>query len=112
MFGVPDKSQLKVGKQRLPELDNDFNERVRAVVAKSKDHRAKGVGSITVPHLYVVKECVTFISCTTYEQTDNFYRDGEPGLKLWAQTMLVEDRADQMPSYIQFMNECRSKLAS
>lgn len=112
VFGVPDKSQLKVGKQRLPELDNDFNERVRAVVAKSKDHRAKGVGSITVPHLYVVKECVTSVSCTTYEQTNNFYRDGEPGLKLWAQTMLVEDRADQMPSYIQFMNECRSKLAS
>ncbi|KAK5087361.1 COPII subunit [Exophiala xenobiotica] len=94
VFGVPDKSQLKVGKQRLPELDNDFSERVRAVVSKSRDHRAKGVGSIIVPHLYVVKE------------------DGEPGLKLWAQTMLVEDRADQGESLGQFMANMRGKVNS
>jgi len=94
VFGVPDKSQLKVGKQRLPELDNDFSERVRAVVSKSRDHRAKGVGSIVVPHLYVVKE------------------DGEPGLKLWAQTMLVEDRADQGESLGQFMANMRGKVNS
>lgn len=94
VFGVPDKSQLKVGKQRLPELDNDFSERVRAVISKSRDHRAKGVGSIVVPHLYVVKE------------------DGEPGLKLWAQTMLVEDRADQGESLGQFMANMRGKVNS
>lgn len=94
VFGVPDKSQLKVGKQRLPELDNDFNERVRAVIAKSRDHRAKGVGSIIVPHLYVVKE------------------DGEPGLKLWAQTMLIEDRADQSVSLLQWYGELRNKVSS
>ena len=92
VFGVQDKTQLKVGKQRLPELDNDFNERVRAVIAKSRDHRAKGVGSIIVPHLYVVKE------------------DGEPGLRLWAQTMLVEDRADQGMSLLQWMGMMREKV--
>jgi protein transport protein SEC24 len=92
VFGVPDKSQLKVGKQRLPELDNDFNERVRNVISKSRDHRAKGVGSIIVPHLYVVKE------------------DGEPGLRLWAQTMLVEDRADQGVSLQQWMGMMREKV--
>lgn len=93
VFGLPDKSQLKVGKQRLPELDNDFNERVRAVVNKSRDHRSKGVGSIIVPHLYVVKE------------------DGEPGLRLWAQTMLVEDRADQGVSLQQWMGMMREKVS-
>jgi protein transport protein SEC24 len=92
VFGVPDKTQLKVGKQRLPELDNDFNERVRAVCSKSRDHRSKGVGSIIVPHLYVVKE------------------DGEPGLRLWAQTMLVEDRADQGVSLHQWMGLMREKV--
>ena len=92
VFGVADKSQLKVGKQRLPELDNDFNERVRNVISKSRDHRAKGVGSIIVPHLYVVKE------------------DGEPGLRLWAQTMLVEDRADQGVSLQQWMGMMREKV--
>ena len=93
VFGLTDKSQLKVGKQRLPELDNDFNERIRAVVSKSRDHKAKGAGSIIVPHLYVVKE------------------DGEPGLRLWAQTMLVEDRADQGVSLQQWMGMMREKAS-
>lgn len=92
VFGVSDKSQLRVGKQFLPELDNDFNERVRAVIQKSKDHKSKGVGSIASPQLYVVKE------------------DGEPGLRLWAQTMLVEDRADQGVSLQQWMGSLREKV--
>ncbi|KAL2009785.1 hypothetical protein VTN00DRAFT_5592 [Thermoascus crustaceus] len=92
VFGLPDKSQLRVGKQFLPELDNDFNERVRAVIQKSRDHRSKGVGSIVAPQLYVVKE------------------DGEPGLRLWAQTMLVEDRADQSVSLPQWMGSLREKV--
>jgi protein transport protein SEC24 len=92
VFGVPDKTQLRVGKQTLPILENDFNERVRAIIAKSRDHRSRGVGSIIVPHMYVVKE------------------DGEPGLRLWAQTMLVEDRADQGVSLQQWMGMMREKV--
>jgi protein transport protein SEC24 len=92
VFGVADRSQVKVGKQRLPDLNNDFNERVRNVISKSRDHRAKGVGSIIVPHLYVVKE------------------DGEVGLRLWALTMLVEDRAEQGVSLQQWMGMLREKV--
>ena len=92
VFGFADRNQLRVGKQTLPEVDNEFNQRVRAVIEKSRDHRAKGVGSIVVPHLYVVRE------------------DGEPGLRLWAQTMLVEDRADQSPSLDQWMTTLREKV--
>ena len=92
VFDVPDRSQLKVGKQTLPILENDFNERVRAVVEKSRDHRSRGVGSIIVPHLYVVRE------------------DGEPGMRLWAQTMLVEDRADQGVSLKQWLGMMREKV--
>ncbi|CAG7922942.1 unnamed protein product [Penicillium olsonii] len=92
VFGVPDKSQLRVGKQTLPEVDNEFSQRVRAVIEKSRDHRAKGVGSMIVPHLYVVRE------------------DGEPGLRLWAQTMLVEDRADQSVSLDQWMGSLQEKV--
>lgn len=92
VFDVPDRSQLKVGKQTLPILENEFNERVRAVVEKSKDHRSRGVGSIIVPHLYVVRE------------------DGEPGMRLWAQTMLVEDRADQGVSLKQWLGMMREKV--
>jgi len=93
VFGVEDRSQVHVGKGRVPELDSDFNERVRAVVNKSKDHRSLGVGSITVPHLYIVRE------------------DGEPSLKLWAQTLLVEDRADQGVSAAQWLGVLREKVS-
>ncbi|KAJ3566134.1 hypothetical protein NPX13_g7252 [Xylaria arbuscula] len=92
VFGVQDRSQLRVGKATIPELDNDFNERVRAVIQKSRDHLSRGVGSITVPHLHIVRE------------------DGEPSLKLWAQTLLVEDRADQAMSLAQFMGSLREKV--
>ena len=93
VFGNPEKTQLKIGKQMLPVLENDFNERIRAVIEKSRDHRAKGVGSIIVPHLYVVRE------------------DGEPGIRLWAQTMLVEDRADQGVSLSQWLGILREKVS-
>lgn len=93
VFGVEDRSQVQVGKGRIPELDNDFNERVRAVIQKSKDHKSLGVGSVTVPHLYIVRE------------------DGEPSLKLWAQTLLVEDRADQGVSAAQWLGVLREKVS-
>ena len=93
VFGVEDKTLVKQGKGRIPELENEFNERVRAVVEKSRDHRSKEVGSIVVPPLYVVRE------------------DGEPSLKLWAQTLLVEDRADQGVSLMQWMGMLREKVS-
>jgi protein transport protein SEC24 len=94
VFGIPDLMQLKVGKTTMPVLENDFNERVRGVIEKARDHRSRGVGSIVVPHLYVVRE------------------NGEPGLRLWAQTMLVEDRADQGASLKQWLGTMREKVAS
>ena len=92
VFGLSDRTQLKVGKSTMPELDNDFNERVRAVMMKCKDYKSRGVGSIVQPHLYVVKE------------------DGDPSLKLWAQTLMVEDRADQGVSFQQWMGTLREKV--
>ena len=92
VFGVEDKTLVQQGKTTLPELDNDFNERVRAVVEKSRDHKAKNVGSIVMPPLYVVRE------------------DGEPSLKLWAQTMLVEDRGEGGPALQQWMGSLREKV--
>ena len=93
VFGVPDKAHVRQGKTTMPELDNEFSERVRAVIEKSRDHRAKAVGSIVVPPLYVVRE------------------DGEQSLKLWAQTLLVEDRADQGMSLQQWLGVLREKVS-
>ncbi|KAF2007884.1 COPII component protein [Amniculicola lignicola CBS 123094] len=92
VFGIEDRNVIKQGKTTMPVIENEFNERVRAVIDKSKDHRAKGVGSIVVPTLYIIKE------------------DGDPSLKLWAQTLLVEDRADQGVSLQQWMGMLREKV--
>ncbi|KAH9822057.1 Protein transport protein sec24 [Teratosphaeria destructans] len=94
VFGTEDKNQLKQGKTSIPTLDSDMNERVRAVVEKSRDHKGKGVGSIVVPPLYLIRE------------------DGEPSLRLWAQTLLIEDRADQGVSGAQFVGMLREKVLS
>ncbi|KAF2796541.1 COPII component protein [Melanomma pulvis-pyrius CBS 109.77] len=94
VFGVEDRTAIRQGKTTMPVLDNEFNERVRAVIEKSKDFQSKGVGSIVVPTLYVIKE------------------DGDPSLKLWAQTLLVEDRADQGVSLQQWMGTLREKVVT
>ncbi|KAF2711756.1 COPII component protein [Pleomassaria siparia CBS 279.74] len=94
VFGIEDRAAIRQGKTTMPVLDNEFNERVRAVIEKSKDFKSKGVGSIVVPTLYVIKE------------------DGDPSLKLWAQTLLVEDRADQGVSLQQWMGMLREKVVT
>ncbi|KAK5000229.1 COPII subunit [Elasticomyces elasticus] len=93
VFGVEDKNALKQGKMSVPVLESEFNERVRAVMEKSRDHRAKGCGSIIVPPVYLVRE------------------DGEPSLRLWAMTLLVEDRADQGVSAAQWIGMLREKVS-
>jgi protein transport protein SEC24 len=92
VFGTEDRMAIKQGKTTMPIVDNEFNERVRATIEKSASHRAKEVGSIVYPTLYIIKE------------------DGDPSLKLWAQTMLVEDRADQGLSLVQWMGLLREKV--
>lgn len=44
------------------------------------------------PHLYVVKE------------------DGEPSLRQWALSLLIEDRMDQLPSYNQWIGQLKDKV--
>ena len=96
VFGLQDKSQLRQGKATLPVVnDSDFNERVRNVVEKSRDRAGRGVGSVVVPSLYVIRE------------------DGEPQMRLWALTLMVEDRAEGgMMSLAQWMGGVREKVSS
>ena len=44
------------------------------------------------PHLYIVKE------------------DGEAPLRLWALSCLIQDRADVLPSYHQFITSIKEKV--
>lgn len=72
----------------LPLLDNPFSQRLNAIVQKIREMR-KGV---YYPHLYIVKE------------------DGEPPLRLWALSALIQDRADVLPSYQQFIGQLKDKV--
>ena len=72
----------------LPLLDNPFSQRVNAVIQKTREMRR----GVYYPHLYVVKE------------------DGEPPLRLWALSGLIQDRADVLPSYQQFIGQLKDKV--
>ncbi|EJC99351.1 CPII coat sec24 protein [Fomitiporia mediterranea MF3/22] len=88
VFDIPSYDQLRGGKTTLPLLDNNFSQRVNAIIAKTREMRRGPYW----PHLYIVKE------------------DGEPPLRLWALSCLVQDRADVMPSYQQFISQLKDKV--
>jgi protein transport protein SEC24 len=79
---------LEILQTTLRTLDNPFSQRVTAVVQKIREMRR----GVYYPHLYVVKE------------------DGEPPLRLWALSMLIQDRADVLPSYQQFISSLKDKV--
>ncbi|QRW18920.1 transporter protein Sec23 [Rhizoctonia solani] len=87
VFDLPNYEALRGGKQTLPTLDNEFSQRINAVVAKTRVLRRGPYW----PHLYVVKE------------------DGEPALRMWALSMLIQDRMDQTPSYAQYISSVKDK---
>ena len=70
-------------------LDNSFSQRINAIVGKLREMRR----SPYWPHLYVVKE------------------DGEPALRMWALSCLIEDRTDGLPSYREYLETLRNKVS-
>ncbi|TGZ82761.1 hypothetical protein EX30DRAFT_316534 [Ascodesmis nigricans] len=95
VFGEPSLDMLRMGKITMPEIvDSEMNLKVRNIIQKSRDYKTKKVGSIISPHLYVVRQ------------------DGDPSLRLWAQTMWVEDRTDQAPNIQMFLAGLREKVGS
>ncbi|KAI0074462.1 protein transporter SEC24 [Panus rudis PR-1116 ss-1] len=88
VFNLPSYEVLRGGKTTLPVLDNPFSQRVNAIIQKTREMRR----GVYWPHLYIVKE------------------DGEPPLRLWALSCLVQDRADVLPSYQQFISQLKDKV--
>jgi protein transport protein SEC24 len=72
----------------LPDIDHDFSRRVRNILAKLREQRR----NIYYPHLYLVKE------------------DGEPSLRLWFLSHLIEDRAGDLSSYPQWIAHVKEKV--
>ncbi|RPB21424.1 COPII component protein [Terfezia boudieri ATCC MYA-4762] len=95
VFGVPGIEHVKVGKTTMRVVEeSQMNERVRNVIEKSRDKRGRNVGSVVVPNLYVVRG------------------DGEPSLRMWAGTMLIEDRSDGGLSMQQWLGMLREKVSA
>lgn len=88
VFDAPNYAALRGGKTTLPALENSMNKRVNAIVERIRVMRRGPYR----PHLYIVKE------------------DGEPSLRLWALSLLVEDRFENSPSYSQFLGTLKSKV--
>jgi protein transport protein SEC24 len=88
VFNLPSYEVLRGGKATLPILDNAFSQRVNAIIQKTREMRR----GVYFPQLYVVKE------------------DGEPPLRLWALSFLIQDRADVLPSYQQFITQLKDKV--
>lgn len=88
VFDAPNYTAVQGGKTTLPRLDNSMSQRVNAIVEHVQTCR-RGVYR---PDVYVVKE------------------DGEPGLRLWALSMLILDRYEQTPSYQQLLGMLRDRV--
>ncbi|KND02225.1 uncharacterized protein SPPG_02707 [Spizellomyces punctatus DAOM BR117] len=90
LFDRPAYDAITAGKTTLPTLQNDFNVRVNNLIGKIREVRIQMM--TTYPQLYVVKE------------------DGEPSLRMWFLSQLIEDRIDASYSYPQFLGVLRERL--
>ncbi|CEH14731.1 cpii coat sec24 protein [Ceraceosorus bombacis] len=88
VFGAENYQSVRGGKTTLPVLENAMNKRVRTLVDRVRVSRRGPY----LPHVFIVKE------------------DGEPALRLYALSMLVQDRFEQSPSYVQWLGTLRDKV--
>lgn len=89
-FGVADQADVPSGKSEMPVVDSDLNRRIQNLIAQSRIH----ADAVTWPSLFIVKQT------------------SEPTLRLWATTMLVEDRSESEPTYYQFLASISEKLTT
>lgn len=90
LFGVESPSQINSGKAQLPALPNDKSVRLQNLITNIRNLRMKTAS--LYPHLYLVRE------------------DGEPNMRIWFLSHLIEDRLDNQQSYPQFLASVREKL--
>ncbi|KAG0056264.1 COPII subunit [Gryganskiella cystojenkinii] len=90
LFGVPNYESIRGGKTTLPTLETDFNQRVNLIVGKTREMRR----SSYFPQLYVIKE------------------DGDAALRLWFLSHLIEDRAEPIMSYYQYLGHLKDRVNS
>jgi protein transport protein SEC24 len=90
LFGVDSPTAIHSSKYVLPILQNDANARLNNLIANVRSLRLKT--ATLYPHLYLVKE------------------DGDPNMRIFFLSHLIEDRLDNNQSYPQFLAAVREKL--
>lgn len=90
LFGVSSANELPSGKITLPRLDNDINARMQNLIEHIR--KVRMTQATVYPHLYLVRD------------------EGDPNLRLWFLSHLVEDRMDNNLSYPQFLAQTREEL--
>ncbi|KAL2312747.1 Protein transport protein sec24 [Schizosaccharomyces pombe] len=88
-FGVNSLADLKAGRFTMPVIDNPLNVRINAILGKL---RSLDKGSTIMPSLYLVRG------------------DGDPQLRSWFFSHFVEDRSENSPSYLQFLQTLKEKV--
>ncbi|KAJ3107060.1 COPII subunit [Phlyctochytrium planicorne] len=83
IFDRPSYDAVPAGKVSLPTLKNEWSQRVQNVIGQIRNTRL--LTMTTLPNIYVIKE------------------DGDPNLRMWFLTHLIEDRMESGHSYPQFL---------
>lgn len=101
VFGVPDIFQVPVGKLEIPELDNDFNQRVRNIIAKSRESDDTSL----YENLYIVRggSANEPVGHTNAREVSSF--------RVWAASQLIEDRISNQPSYREYLASTKDKIS-
>ncbi|CAO3625190.1 unnamed protein product [Cunninghamella blakesleeana] len=90
LFDVNSYEGLKGGKYTLPSLETPLNKKVNLLIGKIREMRRGNY----YPTLYLVKE------------------DGDPYLKIWFLSHLIEDRTENVMSYQQFLQFIKDRVGS
>lgn len=105
VFGLSTIGEILTGKHELPELDNEFNIRVRNIINKIRE----GKGSIRYENLYIV------VGPSSNERAigggNEMSRD-LIALRMWCMSALVEDRSNNVLGYKEFLGQLKNKMNS
>ncbi|RIB11003.1 protein transport protein SEC24 [Gigaspora rosea] len=89
LLNVRSYEEVHSGKVTLLQLDNPFSQQVNAIIGKTRESRR----GVYYPHLYIVKE-----------------DGGDPSLRLWFLSHIIEDRTDTVMSYQQWLGHLKDKV--
>lgn len=103
VFGISDIYQVAVGKHELPVVeDSDLNLRVRNIIAKIRENKTQ----VTYQLLHIVRG-------GSAREPPNLPNLRElAALRIWALSLMVEDRLGELASYKEYLSSMREKISN